>query len=354
MDLKKKHTIILLPSYQPEQTLIKLSKALHQHGFSILIIDDGSGEDYQYIFDECKNWSTVLVHHKNLGKGAAIKTGYKHIVKTCTKVEYVITADGDGQHTIQDIIKVFDKLVDKHISVIGERHFDGKVPIKSKLGNGLSRFTQALCTFRYMKDNQCGLRGFPIALIEPMSKIRGNRYEYEMRVLNWFHMKEIPYVPILVQTIYEDNNSKSHFRPIKDTFLIQSSIILCGLVNLIAIAFNVVLAFILFEYVFKAGAIHETSVPYELAVLTASPLTLLFQFFLMLIIFKPKNLGKMSLRLILYYLLLLVSEIISVELFTRICNLPLYGSLLITFPLMLIPIFYLIKGIGIVYCSQNE
>ena len=50
---KANRTLILLPSYQPEETLFVLSKGLNNLGFQILIVDDGSGQNYKNIFDRC-------------------------------------------------------------------------------------------------------------------------------------------------------------------------------------------------------------------------------------------------------------------------------------------------------------
>ncbi len=349
-----KNTVVLLPSYQPEETLITLSKALSGHGFKILIIDDGSGEDYKYIFDECQNWSKVISYPINKGKGDALKIGFAYVKDHMKDIEYVITADGDGQHRIQDILRIHDRISLKHISIIGERKFDVKVPLKSRLGNGLSRFTQALCTCRCMRDNQCGLRAFPTSLLPKLIKIGGSRYEYEMKVLNFLQLCEIPYQCIYIQTIYEGDNKTSHFKPIKDTLLIQGSIFKCGLINFISYLVGLVAAILLYELAFKEGGTYPIAISYELATIIASPISLLFQIFITLITFRPKVISRCVFRLTLFNLIMLVSEVLTVVLFSRVCGLPLWLSYIICLPLIAIPLYYLIKGIGLVYSSQLE
>ena len=72
--------IALIPAYEPDDRLITLLKELENTPFDAIVIDDGSGWKYQEIFDEAKNYATVLSHEKNMGKGAALKTGYEYII----------------------------------------------------------------------------------------------------------------------------------------------------------------------------------------------------------------------------------------------------------------------------------
>lgn len=353
MDKNYSECTILLPSYQPDKILISLSKALADLKFEVLIVNDGSDESFQYIFDECEKWAKVISYPINRGKGEALKIGFKYILEKYKKCRYVITADGDGQHCIQDIVATYDKVATKKVTIIGERNFNGKVPLKSTLGNSLSRFSQALCTYRYMVDNQCGLRAFPISLLPKLVHIHGSRYEYEMKVLNYLQMKEIPFLPIEVQTIYENNNATSHFRPVRDTLLIQGSIFLCGLINLLTFVFGLLSTTLFYEFIFKEGALRPSPISIELSLFISAPITLLFQLFLVLIIFRPKNFGKATFRFSLFRIIVLIFELIIVSFFTRVCNLPIYGAYLLCLPICMLPIYFLIKGIGVVYNSQN-
>lgn len=346
---KTNRTIILLPSYQPEETLFVLSKGLNDLGFKVLIVDDGSGENYKHIFDRCKDFSTVISYEENKGKGFALKTGFKYALDKNIDVNYVITADGDGQHTIQDIVKMHEKAVAKNVTIIGERHFEVKTPFKSRIGNAMSRFTQALCTYRYMRDNQCGLREFPTSLLSNLIKISGNRYEYEMNVLTYLMSKEIPFITMRVKTIYEDNNRTTHFRPFKDTLLIQSSILKCGLINLFTMIIGIISSVLLYFYVFS-----NIDINYELSILVSSAITFGIHSLLNLLIYKPKNVARMIFRVFLYEFFLTISLVLSITLFCRICNFEIYWAYLLSYFLMLIPIYYLIKGIGLVYSSQYE
>lgn len=351
--LDKSRTLILIPSYQPSDVLNSLVKSLKDNLYKLLVVDDGSGEKYEHIFLECEKYADVIHFINNKGKGEALKTGFSYALEHYNDIDYVITVDGDGQHKIDDINEMNDLISQKDCIVIGERLFNTKIPWKSKIGNSLSKFSQGLCTYRYMHDNQCGLRAFPVRYLALLTKIKGSRYEYEMMVLNHLQMKEIRFISMEVETVYENNNATTHFRPIKDTLLIQGSIFAYGLINLSSFFFGLIAALLFYNYLFKEGAALANILSYETAVLLASPIALLFQFLLTLILFRPYNVAKVSFRLVLIKIIMLVSEIITVSFFVRICHFSFVGAYLICLPLVLIPLYYLIKGISIVYASSD-
>ena len=340
----EKDGVVLLPSYQPELTLVNLSRGLSLEGFKILIVDDGSGEKYQDIFKKCEQYATVIGYDKNQGKGHALKYGFKYCLDNLKDYKYVITADGDGQHRIDDIVKVYERSKSRDVSVIGVRKFDVKVPIKSKVGNMLSKFNQSLVTARYMHDNQCGLRAFPYSLLPDLINIFGNRYEYEMNVLTYLQVKELPFICQRIQTIYENNNQGSHFRPIQDTLRIQSSILVYGLINIFLFIALAIANYFVYKYVDFGSQINleiSTSVCF-LGYLVVMLIT-------KLIFYRPKYPAKLMFRVIIYELLKFIAILVSVTLFTRVLKQNIFLSYFLTYVLTILPRYYLVKGIGLVY-----
>ena len=102
----KKTDIAVIPAYKPTSSLIKLSRELRSEGFSVVIVDDGSGEKYEQIFSACSDYARVLRHKRNRGKGAAMKTGFSYIMKNYAPEYAVVTVDADGQHTVSDALSV--------------------------------------------------------------------------------------------------------------------------------------------------------------------------------------------------------------------------------------------------------
>ena len=97
---------VIIPSLQPNDKLIVLIENLKAKDIEkIIIVDDGSGEDYRDFFDRAAALGcTVLTHAVNLGKGRPIKTAFNYCFTSFKKGEIfgAVTADSDGQHSAED------------------------------------------------------------------------------------------------------------------------------------------------------------------------------------------------------------------------------------------------------------
>jgi len=217
--------IALIPAYKPLPVLVDLAPQLREHEMEVVIVDDGSGEEYRNIFDSSSFHATVLQHSENMGKGKAIKTGLRYISEHYPKDAVVVTVDADGQHRIEDVLRVCKAaLHDKGCLILGSREFGKGVPARSRFGNIMTRLVFKLATGVSVRDTQTGLRAFSAELIPFMINIAGDRYEYEMNVLLESSRHGIPISEVDIGTIYIDNNSSSHFNAIKDSYRIYKNI----------------------------------------------------------------------------------------------------------------------------------
>lgn len=102
--------VLLIPIYEPTEKTIIFMKELSKKNFLTLVVDDGSGIAYQKKFQQIiDTGATVLSYPKNHGKGYALKFGLIHIQNNYPK-HHVITADGDGQHTVTDIERMAQRI----------------------------------------------------------------------------------------------------------------------------------------------------------------------------------------------------------------------------------------------------
>ena len=108
--------------------------------------------------------------------------------------------------------------------VLGSREFTGDVPFKSRWGNRITRFVYALASGVHVSDTQTGLRGLPACAIPAMITIDGERYEYEMNVLLKLRDMKLGVFEVPIETIYIDDNSGSHFNPVRDAIRIYAVI----------------------------------------------------------------------------------------------------------------------------------
>lgn len=217
--------IALIPAYNPELCLLDLIQKLKEKDFWILVVDDGSTQEHKKIFQDMDERVLVLTHNQNKGKGRALKTGLLYIQKHISGDYIVVTADADGQHSPNDVEKVC-KAAQRHPGclVLGSRKLQKETPLKSKLGNGITRMVYVLITGINLYDTQTGLRAFDNTLLPELIEVSGERYEYEMNVLLECSRKKVPMKEIEIETIYINENSGSHFHPWKDSYQIYKEI----------------------------------------------------------------------------------------------------------------------------------
>lgn len=276
-----KNCVILIPSYEPDELLLNTIRELKEADFPILVVNDGSGREFDSIFEKIKDDVAYFCYEKNRGKGYAMKYGYKKLLEVYPDAKYVITADGDGQHTTPDIIRVYEEMEKHNELVFGVREFDKNVPARSKAGNNFSKATRSLVTKTYIQDDQCGLRGFPIRYLDELIKIKGNRYEYEMNQITLFQMKQYPLISLVIETVYLDHNCRSHFSPFKDTMRIQSMIVRHGLLSIACLCLNIFLVMLFY---------HANIFPINpLTAIAAADLGTFAIYFLLLNIFYPSK-----------------------------------------------------------------
>lgn len=214
-------TALLIPIYEPTEKCISFLASFSPDEFDrFLVIDDGSGRDFQWIFEKIKEKSPfeVLSYPENHGKGYALKTGVSYLMEKDPNLDFILTSDGDGQHLKKDILHIRDvALSHPKELVLGVRDLNAhEIPKKSKIGNDLSRAYMSWATHIHCMDTQTGLRAIPKNLFQTFLKTPGSHYDFEMNFLI-DAAREAPLFEEKIETIYENNNAGSHFKPLLDT-----------------------------------------------------------------------------------------------------------------------------------------
>ena len=231
---------IIIPVLNPTSRLVTLTNELIKNKFNdIVVVDDGSTNDYKSIYKKLNKNIRVKYHSVNLGKGAAIKTGIQNI-----KTDAYITVDADLQHSVNDIIKIREELKNNDV-VIGQRNFSlDNVPFKSKFGNKFSSIMYTLKTRKKCIDTQSGLRGINIKYKKEMLNIKGNRYDYEMNQLFYFAKNNIDVKYIDMETIYEKGNPTSHFNALKDSYLVHKEFFIILILIIITLIIVIIMLYL--------------------------------------------------------------------------------------------------------------
>lgn len=211
MDYSK--IIVLIPTFNPSDNLVKLVELLKKEGLSnIIVVNDGSIDDRILYKIKVKK---ILGHGLNRGKGYSLKEGFRCVSNL--DVLGVITVDDDLQHDISDIKKICDLFLKQEGIYLGVRSFE-KAPLIRRKAN---IFTASLFNKLYdfdLKDTQCGLRLYPRWILSKLLNISGDGFEYEINQLKFLALNKYEIFQIPIRTIY--NGGHSHFKGMRDSFKI--------------------------------------------------------------------------------------------------------------------------------------
>lgn len=252
---------VLIPAYQPGKALVELVRALGRWKFAaIVIVDDGSGPEYGAVFEQAAGAPAVRIlrHETNLGKGAALKTGIAFLQENLPALDGVVTADADGQHHPDDIAAVADRLArEAQCLVLGARAFGGSVPLRSRVGNTLSRWVVRLVVGEKLSDTQTGLRGIPSRLWPQLLALEANGYEFELEMLIAAHRLGVPVCEEPIRTIYQRGNPTSHFNPLVDSMKIYFVLLRFASVSVMTAVLDNVVFYLAFH---RTGHILESQI----------------------------------------------------------------------------------------------
>ena len=197
----------LIPAYKPDENLIYFVQSLEKRGIEVVVVDDGSGEEYLPLFSQLgKNSNAKIIRfYINQGKGVALKEG----------LSYLNNIEGD--FTVITL--------DEDVLILGSREQSKDSPLRSRIGNYITKNIFCFSTGVNIEDTQTGMRAFKKSLIPKLLEIKGERYEYEMNMLLEFAKEGIKMKEYPIETIYINDNEESHFDTVKDSIRIYSQII---------------------------------------------------------------------------------------------------------------------------------
>jgi dolichol-phosphate mannosyltransferase len=241
---------VIIPAYKPDEKLLCLLDQLKEYPLSrIIVVNDGSGKEYETVFQAVEEKGcTLLTHPQNRGKGAALKTAFSYLASLGEDKEICCTADADGQHLPADIFRCLQAARQNPGKLIlGSRNFKGDhVPARSLIGNTLTRWSFHIMMGKRVFDTQTGLRAFSADLLPSLLSVKGDRYEYEMEMLCYFARKKLPILEIEIETVYLDDNRSSHFNAFRDARRVYGILLrnACGkIIQVIEFLFSSLLAF---------------------------------------------------------------------------------------------------------------
>lgn len=217
---------IVIPALNPDERLPGYVAELRRGcDCPIVLVNDGSDAAHSAFFAESSAGTpdvAVLTHDVNKGKGRALKTAFGYLLGRYGDLAGCVTADADGQHLARDVFACIGALREnKEALVMGCRQFDmSHVPWRSRFGNKSIRLMFALATGLRFQDTQTGLRAIPASFMRQLLDCKGERFDFESRMLLAIGSRPLVQVPI--ETVYLEGNKSSHFSPLRDSARIFS------------------------------------------------------------------------------------------------------------------------------------
>lgn len=218
---------VIIPSLEPDEKLLQLLMHLKQTGIQrILLVNDGSSSEYDPLFQQAADefGCVVLRHAVNMGKGRALKTAFNECLNRWPDAIGCVTADSDGQHTPDCILRVMQALTQHpQALVLGVRDFDtAGIPARSQFGNKVTRTVFRVLIGLSLTDTQTGLRGISADYMRTLLHTKGERFEFESNMLIDTKEHDICIVETPIDTVYLEENKSSHFHAIRDSARVYS------------------------------------------------------------------------------------------------------------------------------------
>ena len=185
-----KNVWIVMPAHNEERAIGGVIDGLHREGWrNIIVVDDGSRDRTGEIAGA--KGAGVVRHERNMGLGAALRTGLAKALEL--GADCAVTFDADGQHDPSEVGRLVGA-IDGCDVVIGQRRFVNP-PLHKRLGNFILNFI-TLMLGGVLTDSQSGMRALSRRALEVI-RIRSNRYEVSSEIviqarLKGLRIEEVP------------------------------------------------------------------------------------------------------------------------------------------------------------------
>jgi glycosyltransferase involved in cell wall biosynthesis len=213
LDLDK--ACILIPAYNAEQTLGSVLEKVQPLRMDTIVVNDGSEDETKRV---ALGYGALLLEHpSNLGKGAALRTGFNYILEKGYQV--VITLDADGQHNpseIPSLFKIFQS-VKPDILIASRAGEFGRMTFLRRFWNRLGVRAVARLCHSDITDSQSGFRLIQVEILKEIALLTSG-YDMELELLIKACQKGFNVLSVPTSPSKPDGTAFSHFKPVADTW----------------------------------------------------------------------------------------------------------------------------------------
>ena len=205
---------VLIPCLNEEAAIRTVIESVLALGASVIVVDDGSEDRTAEIVASLP--VTLLRHAQRLGKGEALRHGFREAARQ--GCDAVLTMDGDGQHLASDIPHIVAAATSypDHI-VIGARLLDkAQQPKGRRRANAVADWGISWACAQPVADTQSGQRWYPRAALE-LFDLPAENFVFEAAILiAASREKHLGIVSVPIASRYHGAFRPSHLSPVRD------------------------------------------------------------------------------------------------------------------------------------------
>ncbi|MGQ9630791.1 MAG: glycosyltransferase family 2 protein [bacterium] len=188
---------VLMPVYNESATIREILRRVCAVEVGIekevIVVDDGSTDGTREVLSK-EPEAKVVTHERNMGKGAAIRTGLRHATG-----DLIIVQDSDLEYDPEDYRLLLKPILNGEADVVYGSRFAGgerRMFFSQWLGNRVLTFTTNLLYHASISDMETCYKLFRREALEGI-EIKSNRFDFEPEITakilkRGFKMVEVP------------------------------------------------------------------------------------------------------------------------------------------------------------------
>jgi glycosyltransferase involved in cell wall biosynthesis len=177
---------VVIPCYNEKATIVSLVRAVRASSvpeIEVIVVDDGSTDGTREVLEsEVRSLADkVLLHDRNRGKGAALRTGLEAATGEC-----VVVQDADLEYDPGDYAKLLEPITNRGADVVYGSRFVGSqahrvVYFWHMIGNRVLTLASNMCTNLNLTDMESGYKMFRREILQRI-KLEEDRFGFDPEI----------------------------------------------------------------------------------------------------------------------------------------------------------------------------
>lgn len=200
-------TVVVIGAFNEASTIRGVIIDIKKYVKDIIVVDDGSNDSTA----EAASFDGVIVlqHIINRGQGAALATGIQAAIMN--NADIIVTFDGDGQHSAEDIPKLISPIENGSFDVVlGSRFLTNDkihIPLLRHLVLKLAVIFTRVFSNIHVTDTHNGIRAFSRAAAQNI-RIVQDRMAHASEILDEISRHHFRYTEIPAMITYNEYSKK--------------------------------------------------------------------------------------------------------------------------------------------------